>query len=882
MSFSNTDKNYFSKTNYHRDKVKIESLLTTPVLDDRWKATIQGGPKIGDRLCTQKCPSTGSVGSCDSHVSTKGYHTSCGPLCTDTDGTIYKRDYQYFKYHTCPIWHGCDADNNGGSCKAGTCRVRAYQRLYQVCGKFDGSYSCGVTYKNNVVGDCTRTDGHYKRGTDWNSIWTSVTSTGTQSLPDSSFTQPIESNTKAGHANCQYSFDMDALPTLKYSTIAPDRYNSCGTWLDTVLYGKGRAGKYSFPELPDPFKIWLKNSFIIWITCQYWYQGLYEGWSALDNWDFMSTGTESEYINRRDERCLQTMQSLYSTYYTPNTPSNPSTPSTPNTPNTFPKSLLDCLQQVLIVPIITTDGNDVYITFPLSYQYYNIYSSTQYESDAQRADYLSRLFSWILDDKNFSYEGKSSSKIPGLAVVNPDGVTINALNINLNNGEISKPEGVLYKEFMENLENKYTCDFIATYNVKCKITVWTPMLMLFVLTRIPTLTDAIIKKMTSDTFILTVNQFNNECNMISKNNKQKCHDYITTYCKKFSNATKLSPSLIGQYLFDGTIGGGSNACNCYNSLLQPSVIGYPGNPTAMCFDSNCNKNELQQLFDLSPSVCKTKCSEMSNWMFNSNPAVGKPVPQFFDSARYSDICGKEYTPLESRINIMFVVYLSITMTTIMVILYLFLLYFKVTNKKKYTILAVTGAVLLGITIFLPIDMKGTPNCEGTTFPQKSVCKSSITGISIPADFCGFMSACECQTDSDCGNNCKCYSQVCMSNSSNEGTTTLTNKLKIKYWQFKFSLILTILVMIIFFMMLLYKDIYVATFILCLGMTIIIFTSIPQFTTYTDARLSNLCIKEPPSEGERVSDARRTEIDESSREDNCSYSESYKDEENTCQ
>lgn len=50
-------------------------------------------------------------------------------------------------------------------------------------------------------------------------------------------------------------------------------------------------------------------------------------------------------------------------------------------------------------------------------------------------------------------------------------------------------------------------------------------------------------------------------------------------------------------------------------------------------------------------------------------------------------------------------------------------------------------------------------------------------------------------------------------------------------------------------MLFYKDIYVAMFILCLGLTIIIFASIPQFTTYIDAQYPVSCAKEPPSEGE---------------------------------
>ena len=474
---------------------------------------------------------------------------------------------------------------------------------------------------------------------------------------------------------------------------------------------------------------------------------------------------------------------------------------------------------------------------------------------------MSNLFSWILDDKNFSYVDKPTNN--AVFEVIQSGITINSINIELDHDTVScvnvtksQSMGISYKDFMLNVDGEYTYNFIATYNIKCKITMWTPMLMLFALTRIEDtkLTDDIITKMTNDTKILTVKKFNEGCNTITKDNKQTCHGYITTYCKTFTNTTKFPPELIGKYLFDGNIGGGGNACNCYNSVLQPPVTAKPGNLTAMCFDSNCNNNNLEILFDLNQGSCKTKCSEMWDWMFNSNPATGKPVPQFFDSARFSDICGKNYVPLESKINITFVAYLSVTMIIVMVCLYLFLLYFKVTNKKKYTILAITGAILLGITIFLPIDMKGTPNCIGDDpSSQKSVCKSSITGIPIPDDFCGFMSACECQTDTDCSKGCECISQVCIPNSSDKRTAILTKKPKVKYWQFIFSIILTILVVIIFSILLLYQDIYVAMFVLFLGLTIIIFTSITQFTTYIDTQYSVPCTKKSPSEGETLSD-----------------------------
>ena len=840
----------FSSVYYYRDQVKITTLLTTNVLNDGWDSVIQD-----EKMCNQHCPVVG-LGGCPL-ARTVDYKKTCNMTHCKSSDSIYTRDYQYMQKHGCP----CGGDSHGPACDAPfTCRVRMYQQFYQTCGKFDGRHSCGVKNPDSdiIVGDCI-TPGHCQKGETWNSKWSSVTSN-----KKSDDLQPTLSTSKAGWVKCQYSFGVDDIIKLQYYKLASDNQATIGPWLDTIKRGEGQG---SFGALPPTFEPWLKNSLIISMICQYWYQGLYEGWTAKDPdqqgpdyWDFISTGKDSEYVSRRDD-CLTLIGNQYANHYNLNSV-------------VFPVSLLSCLKEVMIVPIITTSGDDVYITFPLSYKYYE-----EFENSNDRSGYLENLFSWILDDKHFSYNNQESLPA-GFEVPDDidDYLTINSLTINTTGSNLgvnpvgcssvtkTKSVGVPYKDFMDEKDTTYKYDFIATYNIKCKITMWTPMLMLFALTRIQdSIRSNIVQKMREDTRMLTVSEFRQVCGTISED-KQTCHDYITKYCKSVVNETIFSPELVGKYLFDGNLGGGGNACNCYNSVLQPSVMTRAGNRTAMCFDSNCNDPELQDLFGLEQDYCGTQCSEMWNWMFNSNPAAGKPIPQFFDSARFSDICGKDYTPLESKINITFIAYLSVTMIVVMVCLYLFLLYFKVTNKKKYTILAVTGAVLLGVCIFLPIDMKGTPNCEGTMFPKKSLCKSSITGIPIPDDFCGFMSACECGVDGDCGNECKCSSQVCIPKSSNEGVTTLTKKPKIKYWQFIFSIILTILVMIIFTILLLYQDIYVATFVLCLGMTVIIFTSIPQLSTYIDAQFSNICTGYSPSEGENLSDLRDASHDSDKNEE----------------
>ena len=811
MSFSNID--------YYRDQIKVTTLLETDVLDDRWITTQTGG-RSGDKRCSNHCPF-----DCNTVYDRPNCGSSCGP------NKIYDRNYTYFT-------------SRKGATEAChdpfTCRVRGYQRRFDACGEFEGTYSCGVSIGGKddqlVVGNCTNPDS-CKRGKDgncdeaqWNSYWITVDS---KKKPSNSVHSPTLTNNKKGCANCQYTFDTDTLRSFKFINYVNDADTKVYPWMKTVLTGKGKVAG-SFKTLPDTIKIWLKNTMIISLSSHYWFQGFYEGWGLSgddDHWDFISIGDDSSYIHRRDAVCLTYMQLLYAQYY----------PSI--SPPGFPSDLLTCLKTILEVPKIEVSGDDVYIILPLNSEYFN-----EYTLSSDKSSYLSNLFSWILDDKSFKYSPKKSvSKAPGFNV-DESATTINSINVTIDTETFGcTTQGVPYKDFTDNKDGKYTYNFVTSYNVKCKITKWTAMLMVFALSRMQDqLTDNTISQMSSDTEILTVKRFKSDCSSITPDNRSKCLNYVTTYCQNISNNTAFSDSLIGVYVFNGNLGGGANACNCYNSNVQPPVIAYPGNPTAMCFDTNCDNDVLIDLFGLSPDFCKTKCSEMWNWMFNANPTMGKPVPQFFNSARYSDVCGKNYHPTsQSGANIILALYMAFSSLLILLCIYLSLKYYNVSNKTNYITIGITGAIFVGITVFILIDTRGNSVCEGTTFPQKSVCKSSITGTSIPNEFCNFMSACECQTDSDCKGDCECSSQVCIPTTSvAKQKITLTQKSKVSYWGFAFTLLLIILIIIIFALVyIVYNNIYLALFILCTGLSIVLFASISQFTKVIDAKFGNSCGKD---------------------------------------
>ena len=830
MSFSNID--------YYRDQIKVTTLLETNVLDDTWKFAQAGGHgkhRDEDLQCGKThCPWTGESGCAGAPDYDR---PNCAPGCksdSKCSNCIYNRNYTYF---SCKGWPT-------DSCKApGQVRVRGWQRQFQACGEFNGKRSCGVTYSGVNVGDCTNPN-DCKRGKDtncnnaqWNSVWVNddcQTKSGDGERCKNVaafFSQPTSTNFAKGCANCQYTFSNDDLFSFEFIKRSTSANTKIYPWIRTILNGQGLV-KGSFQTLPDDIKTWLKNSMIISLCSHYWYQGLYMGWGFSgkdDHWDFISIGDTSDYVDRRDGVLLNQMQYFYGKYY----------PKT--SPPGFPGDLLTCLKTTMIVPEVESSGNDVFIILPLSAKYYNDYTLS-----TDKSSFMSNLFSWTLDDDNFNYSPKTMvPKTPKFEVIE-DATTINSINITLSNESFGcTNQNIPYKDFMDNKDSKYTYNFITSYNIKCKVNTWTAMLMLFVLSRInDTVNDTIIDKMMHDTQMLPVKKFDQDCSKITSDNRQKCLNYVTTYCQSIINNTPFSDSLIGKYVFNGDLGGGGNACNCYNSNLQPPVIAYPGNPTAMCFDTNCNSNTLIDLFGLSPDFCKTKCSEMWNWMFNANPTMGKPPPQFFDSSRYSNICGRDYIPLADRgKNVSLVIYMCVTAILILVCLYLSLIYFKISKKNNYITIGVTGAVLIGVIVFLAIDMRGKAACEGGGFPQKSVCKSAITGMSIPSDFCGFMSACECQTDNDCkGKDCQCESQVCLP-SSTEGKQkmNLTQKSRLSYWQFGFSILLIILVIAIFALVyIIYGNLYLALFLLCLGITVILIAMIPQFNKYIDAKFSNPC------------------------------------------
>jgi hypothetical protein len=138
--------------------------------------------------------------------------------------------------------------------------------------------------------------------------------------------------------------------------------------------------------------------------------------------------------------------------------------------------------------------------------------------------------------------------------------------------------------------------------------------------------------------------YNKSCSDISNLDQKTCRDYIIQHCsqQKYIPPPNYYVQTIQDTLFIGDIIGGANICQCYNSLLQPTISKQDGNITAMCFDKHCKNDTIQSLFNLNDTVCGEKCGEMYSWINDTSSIDYIPansVAYNRDTAKWDKLCG---------------------------------------------------------------------------------------------------------------------------------------------------------------------------------------------------------------------------------------------------
>lgn len=232
-------------------------------------------------------------------------------------------------------------------------------------------------------------------------------------------------------------------------------------------------------------------------------------------------------------------------------------------------------------------------------------------------------------------------------------------------------------------------------------------------------------------------------------NASSCNEHSQTECNKINlGIDETSYKLPGiRYFFDNYflvsssyIQKAAGVCRCISSSLKPAIA--QSTPTiedaAHCFSSSCLDTKLSGI-KKSDDFCKSKCGLVYDWLTNKNPGKKSQLPQELNNEKYLRLC-KDYIPPQTLNYNKPTLFIGILLVGITVAVLLKI--FKNKSTKFKIILNVfTGIILLGFVIFLSFDLKGISSCND----NKSVCKSRITGITIPKSLCSEIFGCECTT-----------------------------------------------------------------------------------------------------------------------------------------
>lgn len=218
-------------------------------------------------------------------------------------------------------------------------------------------------------------------------------------------------------------------------------------------------------------------------------------------------------------------------------------------------------------------------------------------------------------------------------------------------------------------------------------------------------------------------------------------------------------------------------CRCFNSSLQPANDMISGNPSAMCFDTNCPV-DMQGTFGLTNQACASTCSTMGGWVTNEDPALQSASFASFNSDKFDSLCGPIITGAETERKINWQVLVTGLVSTVLISV----LMFSIGKHAEFTGLGLWACVIgvfllfIGLSIFAGFDMNGVAELHRNGTKIEFECKSKITHVKIPDQFCTRVLDTQCMQDSDCNttedNTCFCAEGSCLAKA---GTQTFTEK-----------------------------------------------------------------------------------------------------------
>lgn len=571
------------------------------------------------------------------------------------------------------------------------------------CGMFNGPQTCSL----GKYGTATCATQACKQNTDW----------GINPTTDiSKYT--------VGYANCLYEYDFTG-----YNSTSPIPLSK---WINDICTGIS----LSMPKgMDSTLSSYLRDTHVIYavisdILAQNYNYGYYDS-NKLEN-PFLNLYYLSDDIyNQSINNNLQNLAVLL-------------TPSYSNS-SVFPTALTQTLLELIALPVPALTNGVYTITFQLSYPQYLDFSNS-----TNPVGFFESYMNFILRDSGSSLSVNNHTITPSnmsFSSVSFDGLNV----INLQNYNLL-PSLLHPSQFKPPFDG----NFFGTAQVTATVGTWSPMLVVYFSTLIPSITFDCSKVIT-DTKMIPYICFVNAC----QNSDQTCKDYMIQYCAmEYQPPSFATVSIVQKYLMFGS----SSQCLCYNSLLAPRNLDHP-NLAAMCFDSQCDTQILSWFGISQDSDCAQYCETVWDWTHNTNSGEQPQNPSSMNNGKFASVCGTNFTPYTAPKYQTSILVSGITVLVLMGVLIFAVGMHRGIGKVRIGVeMFIISLVLLWITIYYAKKLSGTPRCLETGDGKYEPKCYSITDPNkiIPTQFCDQILDCECISNEDCStnNSSYCQSTVC--------------------------------------------------------------------------------------------------------------------------
>jgi len=463
------------------------------------------------------------------------------------------------------------------------------------------------------------------------------------------------------------------------------------------------------------------------------------------------------------------------------------------------KSKLDMIKKTLLFPEAYQDpsNGDCYLTVYLSFDQIDEYGTFQ-DPDTFFRLILSNFFR---DREGINNNTKLPLSDPEFESINNflypnESIFLSSTNNTLSilKKPVTDPNNNKLVPFFQynQLDDRPYYEFFVAAPITVKVTKWSVMTLAYFESQLGgkmNYTNSMINKIIQETGTIPFSYY--------QSNRTK--DNIETYCMSNYSFENIQPS--NTTLSQFVVTSASPDCLCYNSFVAPAGSQKQGTAEALCFNKKCNdRPEVLTLLGINNNTCNDieVCSTVQDWVYSKNDGTILPGKDSdFDKDKFEKNCGVVKPDTLSLFNTNVLV-IGIFYTVIMT--GLAFLITKNKNYESFTMFCICLIVFSGfgyLTYYLSRFLLGKYICEGKE--KKCVSAGAFNErkvIHIPEEFCYHDETitdinCDCQTNSDCGENCKCNGGICLPKDREKPNPNITYTTHIRKFLIISALIMSI-------------------------------------------------------------------------------------------